>query len=73
MTCVISLACPISPSLTFGDNSTRQCSSNCSNGKYGDPTSRNCVTQCPNNIQTGTSTYYGDKSTGINLCITICP
>lgn len=73
MRCVTSSNCPTTPSLTFGDNSTRSCLSNCSNNEFGDPTSRNCVTQCPGLIVTGTEHYYGDLSTGINLCVTVCP
>jgi hypothetical protein len=72
-TCVISLNCPTSPSMTFGDNNTRSCVSNCSLGKYGDPTSRNCVTQCPNVTTTATSTFYADTSTGQYICVVICP
>ena len=59
--------------MTFGDNNTRACSSNCSIGKFGDPTSRNCVTQCPNATTTGTSNYYSDISTGQYICVVICP
>jgi hypothetical protein len=70
---VISLSCPASPTLTFGDNNTRSCVTNCSLGKFGDPTSRNCVTQCPSFATTGTSTFYGDTSTGQYICVTICP
>ena len=73
MKCVISSNCPLSPSMTFGDNTTRTCLSNCTNNQFGDPNSRNCVIQCPKLAVTGTEHYYGDKSTGINLCITICP
>lgn len=72
-TCVISLSCPTSPSITFGDNNTRSCLSNCTLGTFGDPTSRNCVTQCPNASTTGTSTYYSDITTGVYLCVVICP
>lgn len=42
-------------------------------GKFGDPTSRNCVTQCPNVSTTLTSTYYSDVSTGVFVCVVICP
>lgn len=54
MRCVLSINCPISPSITFGDNITRSCLSNCSNNTFGDPTSHNCVTQCPKLAVTGT-------------------
>jgi len=59
--------------MTFGDNTTRSCLNNCSNGQFGDPTSRNCVALCPNATTTGTSTYYGDISTGQYICVVICP
>lgn len=59
--------------MTFGDNVTRSCVSNCSNGTFGDPVSRSCLAQCQSFTATGTSTYYSDKSTGIYLCVTICP
>ncbi len=68
-TCVISLSCPTSPSMTFGDNNTRSCISNCTLGKFGDPNSRNCVTQCPN----ATERFYGDISTEQYICVAICP
>lgn len=76
MRCVTSLNCPnvpLSPSMTFGDNATRSCQANCTNDTFGDPTLRNCVSQCLKSSQTGTEHYYGDKSTGINLCVTVCP
>jgi hypothetical protein len=47
--------------------------SNCSIGTFGDSTSRNCVAQCPNVSTTGTSTFYGDTSTGQYVCVAICP
>ena len=65
--------CPTSPSMTFGDNNTRSCQSNCTLGKYGDPTTRFCVTQCPNSVATGNSMYYADTSTGQYICVVICP
>lgn len=70
---MISLNCPTTPSITYGDNNTRSCVSNCSLGKFGDPTTRNCVTQCPNITTTGTSTYYADTSTGQFICVVTCP
>jgi Na+-translocating ferredoxin:NAD+ oxidoreductase RNF subunit RnfB len=62
--------------MTFGDNTTRDCLSNCTNDEFGDPTSRSCLTQCPDDgDQSGsiTENYYGDKSTGVNLCVAVCP
>jgi hypothetical protein len=59
--------------MTFGDNETRSCVTNCSNGKYGDPVSRNCLTQCPSQTITGLSNYYADISTGQYICVVICP
>jgi hypothetical protein len=73
MTCVTALNCPTTPTLTFGDNTTRSCVSFCSNSWWGDPTSRNCVSQCPNVTTTNTSNYYGDNSTGQYICVVICP
>ena len=73
MRCVTAMNCPTTPSMTFGDNTTRSCVSNCSNGKFGHPLDRNCLTQCPSQAITTTEHYYGDKSTGINLCVTVCP
>lgn len=73
MTCVTSLNCPVSPTMTFGDTATRRCVSFCSNSYWGHPTSRNCVSQCPNVTTTGTSRYFGDDSTGQYLCVVICP
>jgi hypothetical protein len=72
-TCVSALHCPTSPSMTFGDNVTRSCLSNCTNGTFGDPVSRSCLTQCQNVSVTGTSTYYSDISTGQYLCVVVCP
>lgn len=72
-TCVSALNCPTSPSMTFGDNNTRSCLSNCTLGTFGDPESRSCITQCRNLSSTGTSTYYSDISTGQHICVVICP
>jgi len=59
--------------MSFGDNNTRSCVTNCTGGKFGDPVSRNCLTQCPNQITTGNSNYYADISTGQYICVIICP
>ena len=72
-TCVVSLSCPNTPTMTFGDNTTRKCLAYCSGLEWGDPTSRNCVDQCPNVTTTGTSRYFGDNSTGQPLCVVTCP
>lgn len=59
--------------MTFADNVTRSCVTNCSNGTYGDPVSRNCLAQCPTLAATGTSNYYSDNSTGQFICVIVCP
>ncbi len=73
MKCAASVNCPLVPSVQFGDNLTNKCQSNCSAGQFGDSTTRNCVVQCPKKNVTLTDHYYGDSSSGINLCVLVCP
>lgn len=71
-TCVIPTLCPVSPSMTFGENDTRTCTASCRQSptvQYADPVSQTCVDQC----QSLATRWYGDLSTGSPKCVIICP
>lgn len=66
-TCVISTACPAE---YFGDNSTDSCVGKCPvvNGveTWGHKATQTCVQKCYGSL-------WGDNSTGIRLCVSLCP
>ena len=66
-TCVVSMDCPYN---YFADNITKDCVSDCplngTNKTWGHRPTKTCVTICYGSL-------WGDDSTGIALCIPLCP
>jgi hypothetical protein len=81
--CVISLFCPVSPDLYFGENITRTCQPSCQYGNttnfvfsFADNITRSCIPVCYqfyNATSNVTTMFYGDVTTTRPACVIACP